>query len=262
MYASVIAALIVAVPLCAMPQNQGGTVSVEQQLSARYSLTKVGDNGTVLQAGAILVVRFFGIKANPISGDIYWPNSYKRGGRIGQPMFFAKRGVSKVVESTRFLQAGTEVYVTNIETKDADVVLSLQTSGSGYRANVAFQFPKGLISPANLKQIEDTIAELLAEAPPGSNSNANATQAPPDATATVRPGPLYISSQNGGDRLQLNGDNTFSLQEGGQSFSGSYLVTGTTLKLHIVELQKDVDIAIQGNRLVVNGDELWIQPNQ
>jgi len=80
-----------------------------------------------------------------------------------------------------------------------------------------------------------------------------------------RPGPLapiYVSSQNTGDRLQLNRDRTFSLQEGGQSFSGTYSVAGTTLTLHIVQLQKDVDIAIQGNRLIVNGDEVWIQPNQ
>jgi hypothetical protein len=60
----------------------------------------------------------------------------------------------------------------------------------------------------------------------------------------------------------LNRNNTFALQEGGQSFSGTYSVNGSTLRLHIVQLQKDVDIAIQGNRLIVNGDEVWIQPNQ
>jgi hypothetical protein len=212
-------------------------------------------------------VRFFGIKANPISGDIYWPNSYKKGGRIGQPMFFAKRGVSKVVEDTRFLQAGTSAYLTNIEIKDADVVFSLQTCGGGpagglYRANVAFQFQKGFVNPANVKQIEDTIAELLALAPAGTDSNGSVTPAVPNAPPPVRLGPLYVSSQNSGDRLQLNQDNTFSLQEGGQSFSGAYSVAGTTLKLHITELQKDVDIAIQGNRLIVNGDEVWTQPNQ
>jgi len=248
----------------AAPEDQGGKTAVEQQLAAQYSITKVGDNGAVLQPGIVMVVRFFGIKANPISGDIYWPNSYKKGGRIGQPMFFAKRGVSKVVEDTRFLQAGTSVYVTNIETKDADVVFSLQTCGGGslYRASVAFQFQKGFVISANVKQIEGTIAELLAVAPPGTDSNGGATPAVPNAPVPPRLGSLYVSSQNNGDRLQLNQDNTFSLQEGGQSFSGTYSVAGTTLKLHITELQKDVDIAIQGNRLIVNGEEVWTQPNQ
>ena len=51
---------------------------------------------------------------------------------------------------------------------------------------------------------------------------------------------------------------SFSLQEGGQSFSGTYSVTGTTLKLQIVQLQKSVDIVIRGNQLIVNGDEAWV----
>ena len=73
-----------------------------------------------------------------------------------------------------------------------------------HRAALTFQFQAGYVSPANLKQITDTIAEVLAVA----------EQPPP--------------------------------------------VPG----IYIVQLQKDVDIAIQGNRLIVNGDEVWIQPNQ
>jgi hypothetical protein len=60
----------------------------------------------------------------------------------------------------------------------------------------------------------------------------------------------------------MSPDGSFSLQEGGQSFSGSYSVTGSVLRLHIVQLQKDVEIAIQGDRLVVNGEETWTQPNK
>lgn len=74
-------------------------------------------------------------------------------------------------------------------------------------------------------------------------------------------GPIYVNSQNSADRLQLNRDGSFSLQEGGRSFSGTYSVREPTLTLHIIELQKDVDIAIQGDRLIVNGDEVWVQPN-
>jgi hypothetical protein len=53
---------------------------------------------------------------------------------------------------------------------------------------------------------------------------------------------------------------SFSLQEGGQSFTGTYSITGATLTLRIVELQKNVDVAIQGNRLIVGANEIWIQP--
>lgn len=75
-------------------------------------------------------------------------------------------------------------------------------------------------------------------------------------------GSTYVNSQNSADRLQLKADRSFALQEGGQSFSGTYSVTGSTLKLHIVQLDKDVEISVQGNRLIVNGDEVWIQANQ
>jgi hypothetical protein len=73
---------------------------------------------------------------------------------------------------------------------------------------------------------------------------------------------VYENSKNSADRLQLNPDGGFSLQEGGQSFSGTYLVGSSVLRLHIVQFQGDVDIAIQGNTLIVNGWETWIQPSQ
>ena len=89
--------------------------------------------------------------------------------------------------------------------------------------------------------------------------------APAEAVPTIAPpalGSLYVSAQNQADRLQLNPDGSFSLQEGGQPFSGAYSVTGTTLKLHIVELQKDAEIAINGDSLTVNGAENWVQTAQ
>ena len=70
--------------------------------------------------------------------------------------------------------------------------------------------------------------------------------------------PVYVSTQDAASRLQLKpSDGSFSLAEGGQQFSGTYSVNGKVLRLHIVQLQKDVDIAIDGNRLIVNGSEIW-----
>ena len=60
-------------------------------------------------------------------------------------------------------------------------------------------------------------------------------------------GSAYVNAADAADRLQLNTDGSFSLQEGGQSFTGTYSVAGSTLKLHIAQLQKDVDILVQGN---------------
>jgi hypothetical protein len=74
-------------------------------------------------------------------------------------------------------------------------------------------------------------------------------------------GSVYVNSKNNADRLRLKPDRSFSLEEGGQSFSGTYSISESTLKLHIEQLQKNVDIAIRGNRLIVNGEEVWIQPD-
>jgi hypothetical protein len=80
-------------------------------------------------------------------------------------------------------------------------------------------------------------------------------------TAPPKLGSLYVSNLNNADRLQMQADGSFSLQEGGQSFTGTYSVSGSTLKLQIAQLQRDVDIAIQGDQLIVNGDETWVQPS-
>jgi TolA-binding protein len=75
-------------------------------------------------------------------------------------------------------------------------------------------------------------------------------------------GSVYVNAQDAAERLQLNGsDGSFSLLEGGQKFSGTYTVNGNVLTLHIAQLAKDVDIAIDGSRLVVNGAEIWVQPD-
>jgi len=73
-------------------------------------------------------------------------------------------------------------------------------------------------------------------------------------------GSVYVNAQDPAERLQLNeSDGSFSLLEGGQKFSGTYTVSGDVLRLHIVQLGKDVDIAIDGRRLIVNGAEVWVQ---
>lgn len=80
------------------------------------------------------------------------------------------------------------------------------------------------------------------------------------AASAQKPGiaSRYVNAQDAAEWLQLNSsDNSFSLVEGGQSFSGTYSVNGNVLRLHIAQLNRDVDIAIDGNRLVVNGAEIW-----
>ena len=69
-----------------------------------------------------------------------------------------------------------------------------------------------------------------------------------------------MNARDAAERLQLNeSDSSFSLLEGGEKFSGTYSVKGNVLTLHVAQLGKDVEIAIDGRNLLVNGAEVWVQ---
>jgi hypothetical protein len=170
--------------------------SLSEQLSQRYSTTQVGADGTVIQAGAVLILRQL-ILANPTHGDIYWPSSYKKG-RISLPAFFAKSGVSQVRPLNTYLIPGDKLYLTNIEMKESAIAFRLQTCAAAvsrpdpsaiYRAELTFEFQKGSVNIGNLGQIEGTIGEVLAVAPssyrsPVSTSQGTQPPLPPPPQAT------------------------------------------------------------------------------
>ena len=177
--------------LRAAPQDQASKPDIEQQLKAQYHITRVGANGVVLQAGSVLVVQQDNIKANPASNILYWSNLYKKDGHVKQPIIMVKSGASTVDKSSiRFLQVGEKVYVTNIEIKPANIVFSLQSCGAckpaasdpndvPYRAELSFQFQKGFADSANFKDIQETIGQVFAIAPPAENSSATAAATAP-----------------------------------------------------------------------------------
>ncbi len=88
-----------------------------------------------------------------------------------------------------------------------------------------------------------------------------AAEAAPAATApTVSPLRLpstYVSAQTPADQIQLNADNSFSLQEGGQTYRGTFVANGNTLELNISGGSKST-ATIQGNSLTDSGGQTWI----
>jgi hypothetical protein len=71
----------------------------------------------------------------------------------------------------------------------------------------------------------------------------------------------YSSSQNPADKLQLNADNTFSLQEGGQAYQGTFAANGNTLELNISGGPKTT-ATIQANNLTDSGGQVWVLGEQ
>ena len=85
-------------------------------------------------------------------------------------------------------------------------------------------------------------------------------------TVTPPAGPLrlpstYVSAQTPADQLRLKADKTFSLQEAGQTFQGTFVVNGNTLELNINGGPKST-ATIQDNSLTDSGGQTWVLREQ
>lgn len=176
------------------------SASLIDQLTQRYTLTRVDPDGTVTQAGTVVSIGQHLLRANPIYGDRYQPNSYKKG-RVSQPTFMKpSRDNVRLADSLDYISFNESVYINKIEATDSDVIFSLQTCAASmtrrlpaiYRAALSFQFQKGFVSAGNLQQIENTIAEVLTVVGRSESSGGSAQPTPPTGTATPPP------SQQGG----------------------------------------------------------------
>jgi hypothetical protein len=240
---------------------QTAAPSWEESLSSQYP------KGTVLN---VLTTGVVGTTAC----NVHAFSTFKDG-KLHAPGFAQNLGLAAVKCELHPIAPGTQVYLGEMKVyqknnKVAFAVLkcSVADCSGGVEgaasSQVDFEFPKGFLATAQLSQVQESIRHVFsiasaanAPAEGGQVAPAVSQPAPPQLSPTVTPGSLYVNAQNKADRLQLNLDNSFSLQEGGQPFTGSYSVAGATLKLHIVQLQKDVDIVAKGNEMVVNGEEIW-----
>jgi hypothetical protein len=71
----------------------------------------------------------------------------------------------------------------------------------------------------------------------------------------------YSNAQNPADKLQLNADNTFSLEEAGQSYRGTFAASGSTLKLNITG-GTETTATFQGNNFTDSGGQTWVLQEQ
>jgi hypothetical protein len=72
----------------------------------------------------------------------------------------------------------------------------------------------------------------------------------------------YLNAQNSSDQLQLNADNSFTLQDGGQSYHGTFAVNGSTLELNITELRSKSTGTMQGNSIADGYGRTWVLREQ
>ena len=229
--------------------------AVLEQLKRQYVPSALYDetSSVVTQAGIMLAVRRPGINANPAIGDTYTSNFYApHAGSVTQQKPSGKRGGGKRLPFIDNLIVGEKVYVTNIEGTDSSVTMSVQTCTPSsqhasyqlvYRASLTFQFPQGYVDMANIKEITDTIAEVFTIAQP----------APPQVSG------LFINAGNRAEQLQLNSNGSFSLTEGGRSYTGRFSVHENRLVLMISETGTSAIATIQGGKILDNDGKTWVQ---
>ena len=249
-------------------------VSLEQTFNAQYSF------------GGLVTVRTNGLSG--VNSDCSQPNTFtfKDGllhppGRLQKALSLsatAGRCASRsFVEGSKAMISLAGIVIRNNEivvgvfqcdgcdNQDKDQRMSAAANGAVFRANVVFHFPKGFLVTAAMAPVQDAITRVFTVDPGGNGKDERTggqlqNQTGMGSLPTLGTG--YVSSNNKEDTLALNTDGSFRLHEGGQVYSGAYSVTGAVLKLRIVQLQKDVEITIRGDQLVVNGDEVWVQPRQ
>jgi hypothetical protein len=96
---------------------------------------------------------------------------------------------------------------------------------------------------ANFKEITDTIAEVFTVAQP----------APPQVSG------LFVNSGNRAEQLELNSNGSFSLTEGGRSYTGRFSVHENRLVLMISETGTSAIATIQGGKILDNDGKTWVQ---
>ncbi len=237
---------------CAVAQPSS---AILEQLRRQYVPSTLYDetSSVVTQAGITLTVRRPGISANPTIGDSYTANFYApHAGMVTQQKPSGKRAGGKRLPFIDNLIVGEKVYVTNIEGTDSSVTLSVQTCTPSsqhasyqlvYRASLTFQFPQGYVDIANINQIQDTIGEVFTIASP----------------APTQVSGLFINSGNRAEQLQLNGNGSFSLTEGGRSYTGRFSVHENRLVLMIAETGTSAIATIQGGKILDNDGKTWVQ---
>jgi hypothetical protein len=232
-----------------MAQQPTHAVSLEQKLSTQYP------------QGTVLIAQKPGILGVTAGCPMIAVTAYKSG-QVHPPGKVQE--IALRVCATRGFPIAWRVNVESlvVNPKSGKVSLSIlecdacnsPARGASFKAQVDFEFPKGSLDTTDAGAVLDAIGQVFS----------SDTSPRPPAPAPTPPalGTVYVSAQNGANRLVLSADGSFLLLEDGQAYAGTYSVDGSTLKVHIAQSDKDVDIVIDGARLIVNGNEAWIQPGR
>ena len=269
--------------------GQGGDPngSLQQRLSSQLALTQVArDRSGVVNSGTLLILQkdnllmyFSACPSSPVNtyanGKLSQGFGHNLLRDLGGTMRMAGNATTADCPQRRFVR-GTKLWVTKIEVQKDAVVFRLYATPDNdmpYYGDLKLPFEKGPVPPPG--RVLATIAEVLTVQPAGNPAtSAQLTQAPGDGQEIKPPEPAeppvvplklpsaYVSTQTPSDQLQLNSDNSFSLQEDGQTYHGTFLVNGGALELSIGESDTKTTVTIHGAALTDGIGQSWVLREQ
>jgi hypothetical protein len=263
---------ILIITICSLKAYAQGP-AWEQQLRQQIPVASIGNNGLVVRPGVPVTIIKDGITALPVSPPLApgmaWPNTYKKGGRVGTSAL-QRINYGPTQQYSRVLQVGERVNIYSIQLKGSEIVLSLQTAPGGpaerpYRATVAFQFQKGEMETSDLNSVEAYIGEVLqidtavgVQSEPSAPISGQHISPPTSQTIQLRLPVRFVNAQQASDRFDLKLDGTFSLQEGGQNYHGTFVQNGNSLELNILDTDTKTTVTFDGTKLVDASGQTWV----
>ena len=258
-----------------------GFAQVTGPASLGYRLTMLGKDAfgiSVLQAGDVFSIKTPGILGVLPTQHSVCPMAY-RDGALQKPSGFC---VAVERSFSAYFQPGLKVHFTKLDVnlKKGRIDVSITACdacnktepASYYRSEVDFEFEKGYLETAKPEAVKATIAQVFA-LDVGGEAQSTATgglvlNSPSPAPPVPAPVPVihltlpstYVNAQTA-DQLQLNADNSFSLQEAGQTYRGTFAATGNTLKLNISG-GPETTATIQGSNLTDGSGQTWVLREQ
>ena len=165
----------------AMAQN-APPPSLKEQLGAQYTLSKVLTDGTIKEAGTVLVIQQPGVQGVPLT-DAAMPTARCKDGVLHKPSTGSGFGASLVSamaapnsqtsgQVSRPFPVGDKVYISamDVNLKKDRITFTIAECAacngadpsSAYKAAVSFEFAKGSLATMGVPDVEDAIAKVFA----------------------------------------------------------------------------------------------------
>jgi hypothetical protein len=228
--------------------------SLEQGLNSQYP------KGTVLNLLATGVTGT-GLCGVPAQSTYKVADGKLHAAGFGQNMMLA--GLKCAIQP---IAPGTEVSIASMKVNQKSNRVAFVVVQGAITSQVDFEFPKGFLATAQLAQVQEVIGNVFSggNAPEAPAQEAQAAPAvsepvapPPPPVAPLTLPAFYVSAQTPSDNLQLGADNSFSLQEGGVSYRGTFVANGGTLELNFSDGATKATLSRQGSDLSGSDGQTW-----